>query len=335
MDILRRIIGSLLIPLLTCRIVPVAAQDTDDRGLWLGTSELLWLGAAGVVLVTWIVWRTRTRKRWEARAVSRGKAELATTVLHNIGNILNSLQISCDQSERILRAARLEQMGKAITMIDDHREDLGTYLTEDSRGKLIPEYLAGAVTVLREEVEEVLTELNEMSGKIHLMKDIIEAQQSHAKQMRNDERHDLGAIVKNALDIQSEHLHRRHIEVRTVLHHTEPIRAPKSQVMHVLINLIKNAGEALETVTDRDRLLEIESTQRGNSVELTIADNGHGIDETVLKKIFSYGYTTKEEGHGFGLHFCRTAMSEIKGSIRAESGGAGKGSRFTLTFPTA
>ena len=104
-------------------------------------------------------------------------------------------------------------------------------------------------------------------------------------------------------------------------------------MMHIIINLLKNAGEALETITNRNRQLVIETRQAGSRVELLIRDNGSGIKREDLKQMFTYGFTTKETGHGFGLHFCWRAMKEMGGTITVHSEGEDRGAEFRLTFP--
>jgi len=261
-------------------------------------------------------------------------AELATTILHNIGNILNSLRVSCDQCDRMLRATRVQQLVRAAEMLREHEGDLGQYLTEDPRGKLIPNYLEGSTKVIAEELDEVMRELEEMGEKINLMKGIIETQQTGAKKKLNDQTHRLPQIVEDALAVQGDALRRRSIEVQTDYGPTEPIMASRTQVIHILINLIKNSAEALENAIDRDRLLRIETRQEGQTAVLTVRDNGIGIEAGDQEQLFSYGFSTKETGHGFGLHFCWRTMKQLGGDISVASEGRDKGACFRLIFPT-
>jgi len=297
---------------------------------WVAYFFLLFLFIFLAVLL-----RRGLKERSMLRAISLGKAEFATTVLHNIGNILNSLRISCDQGERTLRSTRLKQVVRAHEMLYDNRENIGTYLTEDTRGKLLPNYLHGAGAVMMEEYEDVLREFEEMSDKISLMKDIIETQQAHAKLSLLEESHDLNLIVEDAYNVQEASIRRRHVEVEMVLSpQIAPIKVHKTQVMHIIINLLKNGAEAMEKVVDRDRKIFIETSQKGKMVQLSIRDTGIGISQGNLEKMFTYGFSTKQTGHGFGLHFCWRAMKEMGGTISVDSEGEGKGAVFLLTFPT-
>ncbi|MDJ0834995.1 MAG: two-component regulator propeller domain-containing protein [Acidobacteriota bacterium] len=303
---------------------------------WWQTAPAFLLYFAGLAAVVFVsrYMRRHLKERSMMRAISLGKAEFATTILHNIGNILNSLRISCDQGERTLRGTKLKQILRAMEMLKKN-QDQPDYLTEDPRGKLLPEYLLTAGSILSEEQQEVLTEFEEMSEKINLMKDIIETQQAHAKLSLMDEGQELNLIVENALKVQDEALERRHITLKTILGDVSLIKVQKTQLMHIIINLLKNAAEAMETVMDRDRVLTVETRQNGKTVQLVIRDTGVGIAAEHLKKMFSYGFTTKESGHGFGLHFCWRAMKEMGGTITVESEGRDMGAEFVMTFPAS
>lgn len=286
-----------------------------------------------LLLTMFIAFRIRkaSREQAVARAISMGRAEFATTVLHNIGNVLNSLRVSADQGERLLRSSRTGSLSRAANMLYDNRQK-ENYLSEDDRGKLLPEYLKTASEVLLDEQKEFQNELDEMSRKIDLMKDIIETQQANAKLSLIDERHDLHAILEDAIKVTEEVFMRRHIEVDRRFGQIPEVKLQKSQAMHIVINLLKNAAEAMEAVMDRDRVLTIDTFEAGPTVKLKITDTGVGIQRADLKNMFTYGFTTKETGHGFGLHYCRRAMKEMGGTIEVDSDGLNEGATFTLTF---
>ncbi|HEX5747505.1 MAG TPA: ATP-binding protein [Archangium sp.] len=83
-----------------------------------------------------------------------------------------------------------------------------------------------------------------------------------------------------------------------------------------------------------ERLLtvKLERTTSG-LVRIQVHDNGMGIAPEMLTRIFQYGFTTREEGHGFGLHSSALAAQELGGSLTVHSEGPGHGATFTLELP--
>ena len=112
------------------------------------------------------------------------------------------------------------------------------------------------------------------------------------------------------------------------------ISVDKHKILQILVNLIRNAKYAIETAGKRDKRLaiSIRSNER-NMVQITITDNGIGIAQENLTRIFSHGFTTKRDGHGFGLHSGALAAKEMGGSLSASSEGPGKGATFILELP--
>ena len=68
-------------------------------------------------------------------------------------------------------------------------------------------------------------------------------------------------------------------------------------------------------------------------MKISYIDNGIGIPADNLTRIFGHGFTTRKEGHGFGLHSGALAAKELGGALTVESDGPGKGATFTLEFP--
>ncbi len=258
------------------------------------------------------------------------RAQLATTVLHNIGNVLNSVFASCFQLSRMLKESRLRQLLLAHKLIEDNQQDLARFFTQDARGKLLPEYLLRSGLRLEEEQLNMVREVEEIATKINLMKDIIEAQQLHAKQSAF-ELMCLSDIVNDALRVQKEHLERNEVQVDRKFSSEQAVKVKRVPLTHVLINLIKNAVEAMGNSAERK--LEISVFEAGGQVQLAVKDSGCGIDPEHLNNLFTHGFTTKVDGHGFGLAFCARAMAEMEGELSVHSEGVGSGASFILHFP--
>ncbi len=259
-----------------------------------------------------------------------GRAQLATTVLHNIGNVLNSVFASCFQLSRMLKESRLRQVLLAHKLIEDNQGDLARFFTEDSRGQLLPEYLLRSGQRLEEEQLNMAREVEEIGTKINLMKDIIEAQQLHAKQS-SFEILCPSEVIIDALRVQKVLLEESQVKVTRSIQTTRAVRIKRVPLTHVLINLIKNAVDAMKL--SKERLLEIIADEDENHVRLAVKDSGCGISAETMSRLFTHGFTTKEDGHGFGLVFCARAMEEMEGALTVHSDGVGKGASFLLLFP--
>lgn len=305
-----------------------------DPPLWLTKQAYIayFVLLAIIAIGTWR-YRVLDSRRELQRAMSLGKAEFATTVLHNIGNVLNSVKVGCDRTASILRTSKMKQLLRAQDLLYENLENVDYYLKEDPRGKLLPGYFKSAGELVNEEYREMIRECDEMSEQIALMKDIIETQQAHASISLMEEAHNLNQVVRDALKVQESGLMNRGILIEERLRPLPPVKVPKTQLMHIVINLVKNAREAMDANGDREKKLLLETGRYGETeVYLKIKDTGTGISRENLPKMFTYGFTTKPNGHGFGLNYCSRAMKEMGGTIEVESEGVGKGAAFTLLF---
>ena len=247
-----------------------------------------------------------------ANAEARGKAEFASSVLHNIGNVLNSIKTSCDHAQTILDASKLRNLHKALTMIETHLDDLGEFFTEDPKGKVLPRYLIQIEKVLEQEQSAFRSEIEDLNNRIFLIKDLVETQQSLAKGCDPGENIDISDVINQALLIQANTLKRFQVQVKKEFRFSGHFRIEKSKTLHILINLIKNAAESMADKPPEKRVLTV-STANDERLTIAIQDQGTGIDPEHLQQLFRHGFTTKKDGHGFGLPYCRRIMTEMGG----------------------
>ncbi|MFY0579183.1 sensor histidine kinase [Cystobacter fuscus] len=122
-------------------------------------------------------------------------------------------------------------------------------------------------------------------------------------------------------------------EVRQ-LTYLPPVMTDKHKVLMILVNLISNAKYAMDDIPAEQRLLTVKlDVPVTDRVRIEVRDNGMGIAQEMMTRIFQYGFTTREEGHGFGLHSCAVAAQELGGTLKAHSEGPGRGATFTLELP--
>ncbi|MDJ0839831.1 MAG: AAA family ATPase [Acidobacteriota bacterium] len=268
-----------------------------------------------------------------ANARNAGKAEFATSVLHNINNVLNSVSLSCQTMNKLVADSNRRKLGRAMAMISENRDNLGFYLTQHPKGKLLPGYLEQLTKVLTEEHLEMAGELTGMDKHLELMKGIIKTQQKSAKGALSVETLDPVVLMEDAVSVQAENLRRHSVRVIRRFETEEPVKGRKAELIHILINLIKNAVEAMGL--GDQRILTLETILDGDKVLMRVCDSGVGITREQMVRMFTHGFTTKEDGHGFGLAYCKREMKAMDGDITVTSEGKGRGATFELSLVRA
>ena len=263
-----------------------------------------------------------------------GMAEVATDVLHNVGNVLNSINVSTDLLTEMVNHSEISNLNKVTDMIKDHSDDLANYLTQDKQGKHIPVLLIEMGKHLTIESEKTALELESLSDNVEHIKAIVQMQQSYAKVSGIEGPTILTESIKSALKINLAALDRHQVQIVIKYEELPEVIIDKQKVIQILVNLINNAKYAMEKNSDKEKVLTIRLYRyESNRIRIEVSDNGMGIVHENLDRIFRHGFTTKKDGHGFGLHSGALAAVELGGSLTVQSEGLGKGSTFTLELP--
>ena len=272
----------------------------------------------------------------ELRDASRqaGMAEVATNVLHNVGNVLNSVNVSATLMMDQLRNSKLDNLAKLASMLEEHRADLGNFLTADPRGQRIPTYIVGLLKQLAGERETLLGELERLHKNLEHIRNIVAMQQDYARNVEVVEPVSIVQLIEDALQVGATSLS-RHGSTLVRDYQCDPeLTTDKHKVLQILVNLLRNAMQACNASGRSDKRITIRLTQAQASVEIAIIDNGVGIPPENLTRIFNHGFTTRTDGHGFGLHSSVLAAKQLGGALTARSEGAGLGATFVLELPT-
>lgn len=234
-----------------------------------------------------------------------GMAEVAVGALRDVGSLLNSVSVSA----REIRSAA-------------------------SATAALPE----ASPAVAAEVERIQAESLELLEKTALIRDGLRNLQDHARGGREPlvrEEVEIAEVVGAVVEIERAHLDRHGVEVRLEVAPVAAVVVPRARLVHVLVNLVKNAVDAMRGAPEGRRLLVIAaSRQEDGRIRLEVRDTGEGITPENLRRVFSYGFTTRPDGHGFGLYACETYLKQMGGSIEVHSEGAGRGATFTLLLGT-
>ncbi len=320
----------------------------DGRTVWIQESGMVLVENGRPVALRGIL-QDITRQKQDAEQLDKlnrqlldtsrqaGMADVATGVLHNVGNVLNSVSVAATVVGERLQRSKIIGLQRATALMREKNGNLADYLTTDPKGKLIPMYIDTVAGQLAEERDELLTKVQSVAQNIEHIKEIVAMQQSYAKVSGAYENLMASELIEDALRINVAAFDRHHIQVvRQFASNLPPVCVDRHKVLQILINLLRNAKHAMEGVDDSRKQMVITIARPSlDMISIVVRDNGIGIPANNLTKIFNHGFTTKKDGHGFGLHSGANAAQEMGGSLAAHSDGPGEGAELTLKLPVA
>jgi signal transduction histidine kinase len=262
-----------------------------------------------------------------------GMAEVAAGILHNVGNVLNSVNVTTTLMAQRVDRLRVPALEKGVGLIKDNRPNASEFFGPGGKGGDAIAYLEALSAHFTENQKAMAQDLKSLAGHVDHIKSVIAVQQSLAKRSNVSEPIALAAVIDEALQVS---MVTRDAEI-SVDREIEPlpeVQTDRHKVLQILINLISNARHALHASGAPSKRLLLKAAKAGDrAIRIEVVDNGVGIARENLTRVFSYGFTTKKDGHGFGLHSSSLAASELGGSLRAVSEGPGAGASFVLELP--
>jgi len=263
-----------------------------------------------------------------------GMAEVATGVLHNAGNVLNSVSVTAESIQKRIRNSKISYLSDVVSLLEEHSDELDTFMTNEKRGKKIPAFLANLSKELVDEQQRCLEALEALAKHVQHVGDIIQLQQSHSKAKGLIEPTSIEELVGDTIQIYADALTRNKVQVERELADLPTLLLDRHKVLQILTNLFSNAIHALSKSNQDNKILKISVKEpKSGFLRIDICDNGIGIPKENLTRIFEHGFTTKKSGHGFGLHSTALSANELNGSIKVHSDGPGTGTTFTVELP--
>jgi PAS domain S-box-containing protein len=266
-----------------------------------------------------------------------GMAEVASSVLHNVGNVLNSVNVAVTIATKRLQKSPVEHLINIVSLLKAHEGDLGPFLTADAKGRLVPAFLASVVEMLSGEQQFLLKEMGQLARNLEHIKQVVNLQQSYARRPEMKEDVNLHALIDEALELAAAGGERSPIAVERQFGDLPEIMTDKHQVLQILLNLLTNARHSVAaSEQSRKHILvrsRLDQAEAAGFAVVEVKDNGLGMDPAVLAQLFTHGFTTKIDGHGFGLHASANAAKHLGGFLTAHSDGPGKGAAFCLKLP--
>jgi PAS domain S-box-containing protein len=323
-------------------------QEThsDGRVTWCLTTKMPWRDKDGNIIGTFGISKDVTAmKEAEAKLeqvhkqlmeTSRqaGMAEVAISVLHNVGNVLNSINVSVGVISDLMKNSKIGRVVKVAALMREHASDLADFMTKDEKGRQLPVFVEQLAVHLAEEQSRVLNEVSSLTKNVEHVKGIVTMQQSYARVSGVLETIKVTDLVEDALRTNAGVFVSHGVEL--IREYEEPlpeILVDKHKALQILVNLIRNATQACEETSRPDKRLTMRIHTERERVRVTVLDNGAGIKPENITRIFNHGFTTRKDGHGFGLHNGALIAKELGGLLSVRSDGEGKGAAFTLELP--
>jgi NO-binding membrane sensor protein with MHYT domain len=268
------------------------------------------------------------------KARQLGMAEVSSSVLHNVGNVLNSINVSGEILLEQITKSRLQRLDDLAKLIQENKQDLGNFIMHDPTGQQIPEFLITLNDYQKNEQKKMKEETELLIKNLQHIKDIISLQQNLSKISDLEQILSVNTLVDEALLITDIDFLRNGITIKTQFEKMNPILIDKVKFLQILVNLLKNAKDSLIASTIENKIISIETKINSKKYfDIIITDNGVGITPEQMKKIFIYGYSTKTNGHGYGLHSSILSARNMGGDLKVESKGLHKGAIFILKLP--
>lgn len=264
---------------------------------------------------------------------SAGMAEVASSILHNVGNVLNTINVSINILPQKIASMQIEKVAK-LDQVLGQQEDLSRYLTEDGQGKHFYSYFHELTRNLLYWKAEILSELQSVESNFEHVVNIVNTQQGYASEAKGiEDLYSVNDVVEDSLKMVEAGLARHKVKVIKELAPMNQSLLNKHKVIQVLVNLLVNAKDSLEGCGQEERKIRIRSELVGDRIRLEVIDNGSGISEENRNQIFRFGFTTKVNGHGFGLHNSAVVAKEMGGELSCHSMGIGRGATFIFEIP--
>lgn len=259
-----------------------------------------------------------------------GIAEIATSILHNVGNVLNSVNTSVAMLRQNLDKNQIEGLRKSLQMLNEQGPAL---FQADGKGPQVLEYLGALATQLEDAKQDNIKELSQLKQNIKHIAEIVSAQQKFVCKSGVIEELNIAQLIEEALSINAVSMENNQVEIERDFEPVIEFKGERSKIVQILVNLIRNANEAMMQPQSSGPKITISADIVEQNLIVNVQDSGEGISQANMTNMFRYGFTTKSDGHGFGLHSCALAAQEMQGKLKAYSDGEGQGARFELTLP--
>ena len=262
-----------------------------------------------------------------------GMAEIASEVLHNIGNAVNSASSSVQLLEERLAGSRLDGLEMAASILVEQAPQAAAFFANDPRGPKLIKYLSALSESLQCERIENLQEVERLQKTMQHVVEVLDSQNQRAVGTVNRQCVNLARLLDDVLAFSQQQLHQSGIAIEVQVEQLPELWLDRSLLTQVLVNLVRNARLSMESIPDQQHCLSVSAELSEDRLIMNISDTGAGIAKEDLVRIFRQGYTTRADGCGIGLHYCANVIQMCGGQLTAHSEGRGYGATFHIQIP--
>lgn len=274
------------------------------------------------------------RAAYVETARSAGMSQVATGILHNVGNVLSSVNVATDLVAQRLQELSIDDLQRLTRIVEENADDLATFVREDKRGKHLQPFLSALTEQLAGQRAAALEEVKSLAQGVEHICELVKSQQSYSTTKDLREPTDLSKVIDQAVHIADKAMfHDKALVITRQFEDLPDVEIDRHRVLEILINLVTNARQAMTNSPERELTLRL--FRDGDWVKIQVSDTGIGLDTDQITQVFNPGYTTKKTGMGYGLHSSANAATEFQGKLYAESEGPGHGATFILEIPFA
>ncbi|MEO0652899.1 MAG: ATP-binding protein, partial [Planctomycetota bacterium] len=315
----------------TDAVVEIGARDDDTARLDIKRDDEI--GVLAEEFESMLSKLSASRAALVSTARSAGMSEIATGILHNIGNVLNSVVLSQELATKSLQGTSLDKLERLSALLAE-QDDLARFIQEDPRGTKLVTFLEALVTELRAERDDVRRELAESGSGIEHIRELVASQQALAGRSTVEERTQITDQIEKAVSVTASASGGS--DCVEIVRDLEPLPSQlldRHKLLEILVNLVQNARQAVSSEAADTPTITIRAAREGDRLRISVADNGKGIAPEDLERIFAHGFTTRREGNGFGLHASANSARQLGGNLTVHSEGRGHGAVFVLDLP--
>ncbi len=278
----------------------------------------------------------QSRRAQQKVARLSGRSDIATGVMHGVGNLVNSVNVAACMASDTISTVVVDDLKAIRGALVEHQGDLDGYLRNDPQGQHLLDFFGATLDSLESRVSTAHSEVSSVLVSVEAVKSLVQSLQGEETRNVVIERINVAEEVELALDRASLRDSSAGIRCDAVLDITCEVRLDRQRLEEILDEVLGNAKESLETVAASNRQLNVRvSADANEKVLVTVEDTGSGIAQDRLDDIFALDSTTKGEGRGRGLHTASIAASELGGRLSAWSAGPGQGAILTLELPSS
>jgi signal transduction histidine kinase len=267
------------------------------------------------------------------KAIEQSKFEMASDVLHDIGNAVVGFGSYITKIKRTYEQNDIATLENLQAFIKKNQLPLSEALTE-IKANAIVELLDGILSNQKLFISEMKHTVMEQMKIIGHVQEILNIQRQYVVG-QNTERTlvDIRGIINDSVSMITGTFDKKNIQFNL----DAPIMIPKikgdrTRLMQVVLNLLKNAIDSFSDSEKKNKAIEVKVIVEEKKIIIQIKDNGKGFEQATTDHLFQRGYTTKLEGSGLGLANCRNIIEAHNGEISLTSDGIDNGATSTIFF---